>query len=274
MDIPKGNVYDNLVYKSTRQRDLMLTFLPPIKNKCEKSPVYFIIPGGGWHSEERQSMLDFSAKSVELLRDEGFAVVSIDYRVCVEGVCMREIITDCFDAARYISHFADILSIDKSKFVLSGHSAGGHIALMMAYATQDTFTDNYEFDDKFAVKCVSAMSPPTILYDNSTNNLRDISDVYVGCDTKEEREFTSPITYVTQDCPPTLLCAGTSDYLVFASSSERLYERLRKENVPCKIEIAIAGGHSFEKVHKNIEQSISLEEIQNIIAEFALKETS
>ena len=115
MDIPKGNFKQDLVYKNTAPRDLMLTFLPPLKQKYEKAPVYFIIPGGGWHSEERQSMIDFSAQSVEALRNEGFAVISIDYRVVGEGAVMRDIVTDCFDAARYAAHFADVFKIDKEK---------------------------------------------------------------------------------------------------------------------------------------------------------------
>ena len=271
MDIPKEKILQNLIYKKTPQRDLMLTFLPPIKEKYEKTPVYFLIPGGGWHTEERQSMLDFSAKSVETLRNEGFAVVSIDYRICTEGVVMREIITDCFDAARYIAHFADIFSIDKEHFVLSGHSAGAHLALMLAYAPQEFFKDDYEFSDDFKVKCVAAMSAPTILYDNGTNNLRDMNEVFNQNNNKEDREFTSPITYVNQNCPPTLLCAGTSDYLVFASSSEKLYEELKDKNVPCKIELSIGGGHVFERVHNGIEPSINMEEIQSIIADFVME---
>ena len=271
MDIPKGSVYGDFIYKNTPQRELMLTCLPPIKENYEKAPVYFIIPGGGWHNEERQSMLDFSAKSVDILRNEGFAVVSIDYRVCVEGVGMREIITDCFDAARYIAHFADSFLIDKERFVLSGHSAGAHLALMLAYAPQKSFKDDYEFNDDFKVQCVTAMSAPTILYDSSTNNLRRMNEVFAQNDNKEEREFTSPITYVTHNCPPTLLCAGTSDYLVFASSTEKLYEKLKDENVPCKISLSIGGGHAFEKVHEEIEPSIGMEEIQSIIAHFVMQ---
>lgn len=71
MDIPKGNKQADLIYKTTPQRTLMLTFLPPLTKKYEKAPVYFIIPGGGWHTEERQSMIDFSERSVEALRNEG-----------------------------------------------------------------------------------------------------------------------------------------------------------------------------------------------------------
>ena len=98
IDVPNGNNAADLVYKITPRRNLMLTFLPPIKEKFDKAPVYFLIPGGGWHVETRQSMIDFSLSSVETLRNEGFAVVSIDYRVYKDGVVMREIITDCFDA--------------------------------------------------------------------------------------------------------------------------------------------------------------------------------
>ena len=176
----------DLIYKKTPQKDLMLTFLPPTLRKYEKAPIYFLIPGGGWHTETRQSMIDFSIESVENLRKQGFAVVSIDYRVHKDGVKMREIITDCFDAARYIAHFAEKLAIDKECFVVSGHSAGAHLALMLAYAPSKNFQGDYDFTDTFHVKVVAVMSPPTILYDNSTNNLRDIEDLFVSAEKDEK----------------------------------------------------------------------------------------
>lgn len=271
MDAPNGNQMSDLVYKNTPQRDLLLTFMPPINKIYEKGPIYFIIPGGGWHVEERQAMIDFSIQSVEKLRRKGFAVVSIDYRVCGEGVVMRDIVTDCFDALRYISHFADILEVDRENFVLSGHSAGAHLALMLSYASEEDFRGDNNFDEKFNVKAVAVMSPPTILYDGGTHNLRDLSDVFNDCDTKQERESTSPITYVDASCPPTLLCAGTSDYLVFANSSERLYEKLYECKVPCEIKLSLGGGHCFEKIHDSVEPSIRMAQIQDAIEEFILK---
>jgi len=249
----------------------MLTFLPPTQRKYKKAPVYFIIPGGGWHVEERQSMIDFSIKSVDALRREGFAVVSIDYRVCGEGVVMSEIITDCFDAARYVAHFADVLGVDKSSFVLSGHSAGAHLALLLGFASPEEFSDNYEFNDEFSVKSVAAMSPVTNLYDCGANKLKDSSDLFVGCDTLEERKRTSPINYVGKNCPPTLLCAGTSDYLVFSTASEKLYNELKEAGADCKLVLSHFGGHCFEKVHNSLEPSISLEGIQDIITEYILE---
>ena len=271
MDIPKGSRKADLVYKNTPQRELMLTFLPPTEKKYKKAPVYFIIPGGGWHVVTRQSMIDISEISVEELRNEGFAVVSIDYRVCGEGVVMREIITDCFDAARYISHFADILGVDKNCFVLSGHSAGAHLALMLSYTPEACFKGEYDFNDDFSIKAVAAMSAPTMLYDNNTNNLRDICDAFIGCDTIEERKQMSPMSYVSELCTPTFLCAGTSDYLVFSKSSERLYENLQECNVSCELKLSVGGGHSFEKMHKDIVPSIEMEELQRMITSFILQ---
>ena len=260
----------DLVYKSTPQRNLTLTFLPPIQRKYTKAPIYFLIPGGGWHVENRQSMIDFSIQSVEGLRKEGFAVISIDYRVCGEGVVMGEIITDCFDAARYVAHFADELGVDKTSFVVSGHSAGAHLALMLAYAPQDAFQDGYAYTDAFQVKAAAVMSPPTALQDNSTNNLRDLEDLFVGTE-QGERERTSPISYVTEDCPPTFLSAGTSDYLVFATASEQLYQKLTTVGVACKLLLSIGGGHCFEQIHKTIQPSVTMEEVQEEIKRFILQ---
>ena len=268
IDIPKDKSEANLIYKDTGTKKIELTFLPPINQKYESAAVYFVISGGGWHTESKEGMLDFSKISVQALREEGFAVVSIDYRVCGDGVCMREIISDCFDAALYIAHFADILGIDKNNFILSGHSAGAHLALMLGYAPRSAFNDGYEYDDEFTVRAVAAMSPPTELYDSNTHNLHDLYELFSGNDTREEREYTSPVSYVNKNTPPTLLCAGTSDFIVFSISSERLYKKLMENGADAELLLSVCGGHCFEKIHEGIEPSISMEEIQERIVNF------
>lgn len=100
-------------------------------------------------------------------------------------------------------------------------------------------------------------------------NLCDLNAVFKNCDTKE-RERKSPITYVAKFSPPTLWCAETSDYLVFAISSEKLFESLKECNVPCKLKLSIGGGHCFGKVHNMIGQSIDVDKMQNSIVDFIL----
>ena len=48
---------------------------------------------------------------------------------------MNGVISDAMDAGRYLAHFANELGIDARRIVTSGHSAGGHLALMMALAS-------------------------------------------------------------------------------------------------------------------------------------------
>ena len=259
-----------ITYKRIGKTELKLTFLPPEKAMYKEAPLYFIIPGGGWHAESRQSMLDFSEKSVSILRKHGFAVVSIDYRVTENGAAnIYDILEDCFDALSYVCDNAQELGTDSGNVILSGHSAGAHLALMLSYCSPERFSQNRK---SYTVKGVASMSAPTVLYDNSTHNLsKSVAALFRNCDYDKAAKETSPVEYVTKDCPPTLLCAGTSDYLVFSKSSEILYKKLLENNVEADIILSICGGHCYEKVHDNIEPSVELDEIQSRIADFALK---
>ncbi|MBE7011943.1 MAG: alpha/beta hydrolase [Ruminococcaceae bacterium] len=268
MDIPKNNMDNEYIFKDTAQRQLKLTFLPPLCEKYEKAPVYFLIPGGGWHMEVRADMIDFSRESVEEMRKDGFAVVATDYRVCGEGVVMQEIIEDCFDAVKYITHYAETLKVDSSKIITSGHSAGGHLALMLAYAPKDMFKSDYEFDDDFEICGCVAFSPPAVLYGPGVHSLGDINEVFVGCFTEEELERTSPITYVNANCPPTFLATGTSDYIVYSLSSEKIYDKLIEAGVQAKFVLSVGGGHMYEQINKSVIPDLSREDIQYKAVEF------
>lgn len=272
-DIPKDSRKQDLIYKTIGERELMLTFLPPLNEVYEYAPVYFIIPGGGWYSESRASMFDFSAPSVKALREKGFASVSIDYRTGAEkGIGMEETVSDCFDAARYISHFSEILKLDPDKFVFSGHSAGGHLSLMLAYAPHDMFRMDSELTDDFKAALAAPISAPTILYDEDIEQTLnfDMEYIFKNNDSLEFKRKVSPYTYVTSNTPPTILCAGTSDRIVFSNSSELLYKRLNENGVKCRLVLSVGGGHCFEQMHVGVDPSPSRDEIQHIITEFIL----
>lgn len=272
-DKPLNDSEQTLVYKTVAERIIELTFLPPIIHKYEYAPVWILIPGGGWHSETRESMIEFVKNAVEKLRKDGMAVAAIDYRVTKEeGIVMEDIISDCFDAARYISHFKETLKVDEKRIGVTGHSAGGHLALMLSYAPHDMFVKNSVLNDQFNVKVVAALSPATIMYDVGTSVLGFTADsAYRGCNTVEERIRTSPYSYVSKLCPPTMLCAGTSDRLVYCNSSELLYKKLLENGVNTKLILSLGGGHCYEAMHDGIDPSPNNEEIQDTITEFIMK---
>ncbi|WP_407421668.1 alpha/beta hydrolase fold domain-containing protein [Methanobrevibacter sp.] len=261
-------------YKIVNEKELKMTFLPPKKNIYKKAPVYFLIPGGGWHSAERESMIGFSKLSVELLREKGFAVVSIEYRIADEQIKIHDILEDCFDALGYLGEHCEELQIDKENIVTSGHSAGAHLALMTAYADGNLFTKKYDFNNNtIKVVAVAALSPATILYEINNVNLIgfDIDYLFSNPNDFIERKKASPLNYVEHSCPPTILFAGSLDKLIYSESSKILYDKLNDENVQTKFILSKYAGHSFEKISNDVDPSISFENIQNILVDFVLK---
>lgn len=278
LSAPVSNKQADLVYKMTNEKEMQLTFLPPTKKVYAKAPLYFIIPGGGWHSESRKSMIDFSRPSVDVLRENGYAVVSIDYRtISMQGIAMTDIVTDCFDALRYVCFYADVLEIDKYNIITSGHSAGGHLALMVAYGNGEDFVCETSINADYKITATVPLSPITVLYDNGeypkTHNLGTLEDRFVGCDNIETRKLTSPITYVKRDSPPTLFCAGDSDDLVLCNSSQIMCEELKKAGTDAEIAISRNGGHCFEKKGDGEDPSPNRDEIQDMLIDFVLKHT-
>lgn len=68
-DIPVSSSEEQiLVYKTVGDKQVHLTFLPPTEKKFDRAPVYFIIPGGGWHTASKEAMIGFSNKSLTILR--------------------------------------------------------------------------------------------------------------------------------------------------------------------------------------------------------------
>ena len=274
MDIPKGSMEADLAYKEVNGQKIYLTFLPPLIRTLDKAPVYVVICGGGWHDESRAKMLTSAAISIERLRNQGFAAVSIDYRTYAEGngVYMEQIISDCFDSLRYLAHFADILQIDPHRIATCGHSAGGHLALMIAYAPNHVFCKDSILNDDFTVTVTAPLSPLTVTHGDFTSYTQcDMPRLYAPGSTEEDRRKTSPITYVSSSSPATILAAGTADELIYDRSSRELYAALQAANVPSELLLSTNGGHCFEEVHPGMTPSVSKQEVHKQIAEFILQ---
>lgn len=278
-DIPVGTAEQTLTYKTVKNRKIDLTFLPPTKRVYDKSPVYFIIAGGGWHAESKEAMLGFSKKSSDMLRDLGWAVVSIDYRVYnIDKVTMNALISDVMDSARYLARFQNELAIDTNRIVTSGHSAGGHLALMMALAPHNAFTEDSPFDakeDEFKVVASAPLSPPTILYRDEGGYIPSKVSDYVDLFPKEDAlglmHIASPIDYVTPLSVPLLLVCGTHDDLVFAENSEKLYQKCRTLGAPCEIVKSVYGGHCFECMEEGKVSHPDFDRIQDIVFDFVAR---
>lgn len=93
----------------------------------EKRPVVVFIHGGYWRALGRAQ----SAFAAPMLADQGIACAVPDYRLA-PAASITDIIGDCRRAIAHLWHHADALGLDRDRIVVTGSSAGGHLAAAMA----------------------------------------------------------------------------------------------------------------------------------------------
>lgn len=268
-----GQTEQSLVYKSVNGKDIYLEFLPPASTVFEKAPVYYLLSGGGWASCNRENMIAFSGHSVRKLRAKGFAVVSADYRLVGDGAVMEDMVSDVMDAARYLKKYADVLQIDADKLVTSGHSAGGQLALMLAYAPHDFTEESVLTDCDFTVIGTVPLSATTVMYPDEEGAClcSFTTDRLFACKRadSEEGRRGNPITYAAVKKVPTLLIAGEKDDLVYPENSKRFCEAVQKAGGDCRLILCQNGGHSFEAIDPTQPTDPAPLVLQNEIVKFA-----
>ncbi len=243
---PIDNRQQQLIYKQIGNSINDLIFFPPTNNSIECAPLLLLIPGGGWQRNESISMYNMAKPAAEALREQGFAVATISYRgQLADGVTMKDIVTDVFDAMGYLSHYSKILNIDPHRIFTMGHSAGAHLSLMAAYcAPNEMNTADRIFLDPFTVKGVVAISAPTIFPFENRNFYTpiDIKPLFAE-ESREEYDRYSPLFMVRPQLPPTYLAAGDQDDLALPIYSDILYKALTHAKVKAKFTLCVGGDH-------------------------------
>lgn len=103
-------------------------------------PLIIWIHGGGWVQGSHQKMPPFTPFALEA----GFAVASLDYRLASEGgtwgdapTCWPAQLSDCKAGIRWLRANASSQRLDPDRFYAWGHSAGGHLATMLALTNDE-----------------------------------------------------------------------------------------------------------------------------------------
>lgn len=228
------------------------------KNRSGKLPVMLNIHGGGWITGDKYWRRGVSA----VFADMNIAVVTINYGICPQyryPTCLKH----CYTALDWIHKNADEYGFDKDKIFISGDSAGGGIAAMLA-ATQN----NKAFREKIGVPDSEARIYSGILicgaYDPEAMAKIPFSggmfEDMTGLPKSKLKEFEfydtlSPYQYIDENFPKNMLIAyGSLDAFVGGHQIE-LCKRLKQHGVPYEIYRGLgAGEHCF---HLYVKQKIS-----------------
>lgn len=208
-------------------------------------PTAILFHGGGWVTGSKDEI----ALDVLPYVAMGFAVVNVDYRLAAVARAPAAV-EDARCALRWVVRHASEYGLDADRIVLVGSSAGGHLALMAAFAPPSAgFDGACPGDDPMPVAAVinffgisdvaQLLAPPRV---------RDFAEGWLGGHGAAEIKLAqrlSPLTYVRKDVPPVLTFHGDSDPVVPFDQAVRLHDALRAAGVPNQL-VQIRGGRHGE----------------------------
>ncbi len=252
----------------------------------DRLPVLVWIHGGALLMGNRNGV---PGHLLSLCRSEGFALVSIDYRLAPH-VKAPEIVGDVKDALAWVSgKGAELAKLDPKKVVVSGGSAGGYLTLMSGVVADpkpralvafwgygdvdgDWYTKPSEFYRKrplvareealagLGEKVVAA--PP----DKAQADARSRYYLYLrqnglwtkevtGFEPEKERSKLDPLCparAATAAYPPTLLIHGTEDTDVPYDRSTEMARSLERLKVACELVTVPGAGHGLSGVDRKL----------------------
>lgn len=203
-------------------------------------PLVVWIPGGEWQGGPRADC------PVAWLVDHGYVVACVGYRPA-DAAAFPAQLDDCRDAIATLMRDADLWGIDRSRVCVMGAGGGGHLALLVGFASgaprQPAAADH---DVPPAVTAVCAIAAPAQLTALGGQHDRAASAAsrLVGGPLPELREAAlaaSPLVHVTPDDPPTLVIHGTRDTLIPSDQAVRLDRGLAAAGVDHTLALLDAG---------------------------------
>ncbi|HET8706974.1 MAG TPA: alpha/beta hydrolase [Pseudomonadales bacterium] len=200
-------------------RHKMDVFIPS-KPVHGKRPVLIFYYGGTW-SAGRRDMAIYSALAQSFAHD-GYIVCLPDYRIYPE-VKFPAFIYDAAEAFRYVSESAEKWGGDSEHIFIMGHSAGAHIAAMLAL--------DVRYLGEALLKKVQGVIGLAGPYDFLPYNTKKVEDIF---STTKYQEESQPIHFVHENTPPFLLLHGGKDRVVGPGNSKRLSTKFKSLNRPVR----------------------------------------
>ena len=219
-------------------RQKMDVYLPAGRS-VEETPVLIYIHGGAWIDGDKSEFLQVKPLVEQIF--PGYAMISFNYRL-YDFVSKQNRFPaqeeDVKAALVYIrSKLAEWNVSDK--IILSGASAGGHLALLHGLK-------NRESD----IKGLIAFFPPTDLTSLfGFNNLTTLglTEIMGGSPLTVPANYqnSSPVNFASSDDPPIIFFHGEIDQVVPISQSERLETALKNAQIRHQFVRVPNQGHGF-----------------------------
>ena len=189
----------------------------------------------------------------QALAARGFVTASISYRLSGEATFPAHI-HDCKAAVRFLRANAKVDGIDGNRIGAIGHSAGGHLAALLAtsggVAELEGDGGNAEFSS--SIQAVVPMGGQTDLLSQRTREISAAVDrgkiwrQFLGGSLEMKPEtyrLASPLVHLDKSDPPCWLITGEKDDP--STRAEKLLRQMEKLRIPNGVTVIKDAPHSF-----------------------------
>ena len=243
-------IYDISYGEHERQKIDM--FIP--ENVVAESGLILYIHGGGWHSGDKS----VHHEDAEHFCSIGYICATINYRYVSEEISVFDELDDITSALRTIKSECAKYGYNTTKLILSGGSAGAHLALLYAYTRKDEApvspvavcaycppvdcaADDFllgvsgEFEDwKYDIMskcCGFGVTKNNFQNQPQQNTLKKIS----------------PMQYISENCVPTAVFHGKKDELIPFDHAIKFLKKLDNTGIKNDFLVYENSGHALDK---------------------------
>lgn len=244
----------NIAYASVSDAQVCDIYLP---ESAEKAPVILLVHGGGFAFGDQG--MDILVPVIEKALENGYAVVSVDYRKSAEAL-FPAALADVKAAVRFVKANAKEYGFDPEHIAVWGESAGAYLSLMTALTPDvpDLNGDVADFGDiPSNVQALVSFYAPVEFYTmyeeagKPDSAASSFESKFLGQDILADKELTYTTyweTYADQ-IPAGLrawIQAGDSDQRVPCTQSENFAQRLTAYLGEENVEFSLIPGADHE----------------------------
>lgn len=236
--------------RARRTFDLFL----PLQRKSP--PLVIFVHGGFW--VEPDDKYQIGRNVAQALTAHGAAVALVRYRLA-PGARHPAQVEDVAAAVAFLKRAAGRYGLDPQRIYLAGHSAGAHLAALVALDARYLRAHGMSPRDIAGVVAFSG------IYDLSRDapalaNRAPLIESVFGADTRA----AAPLAHVTRAAPPFLILSAADDFPGFQIDAHRFAAALRAAGAPAVDEVMLAQTDHFSLVRLATTRSVAL----HIVADF------
>ena len=254
-------------------------------------PTLVYMHGGFWVAGAKETAIAGLLPWLEM----GWNVVNVEYRLGAAAdptTLAPAAVDDCFYALRFIASLPVAYNLDAKRIVVTGESAGGHLALAMGIIPESSGLGR---------DCAGAAAPPPppgarggapaaapnqasapvslppipkVVAVINWFGITDVPDVIDGPNLRapaarwfgnmtnrlDVAKRVSPLTYVRAGLPPIITIHGDADPTVPYPEAVRLHEALAKLKVPNQLVTVPGGGHGGFSAEERVTIYVAIRE--------------